>query len=64
MWLFDTNDYRIMHVFFDDYSMVHWTPIFPIIQKEKTKCEYPDHNLHTLYESLFEIFDAYSIIVR
>ena len=43
-----TNNYRIMHILFDDYSMVYLTPIIPIIQIETTKCEHPYHNLQII----------------
>ena len=38
------NNYQIMQVLFDDKSGDYLAPLIPIIQREKTKCEYPVHN--------------------
>ena len=38
----------IMSYLFDECSMVYLTPIIPIIQIEKTKCDYPDHILQSI----------------
>ena len=65
-----TNICRIMHALFDYHSIVYLMPIIPIIQIEKTKCEYPDHNLHIIGHIIWVfiwliwcLLDAYWMII-
>jgi len=55
-----TNNYQIMVMLFDDYSMVISMPIIPIIQITKSKCEYLVPFWQIIFASQQLLFDDYS----
>ena len=57
---FITNNYQIMVMLFDDYSIVISMPIIPIIQITKAKCEYLVPFWQTIVTPQQLLFDDYS----
>ena len=49
------NSYQFMLSLVDDYFKDCLTPIIPITKIDETKCEYPDHNLHTQFCRVLDI---------
>ena len=54
-----TNNYQIMVMLFDDYSIVISMPIIPIIQIIKSKCEYLVLFWQIIFTSQQSLFDDY-----
>ena len=60
---FITNNYQIMVMLFDDYSIVISMPIIPIIQIAKAKCEYLVPFWQTIVTPQQLLFDDYLMII-
>jgi len=49
------NNYRIMNLLFEDYFMDYLMPIIPIIQIDKSTCEYPSSNMQIIWHIMLVI---------